>query len=986
MGKKRSLAIVMCLVMVLCILPARPSAAADTRDFVIKSQQLDPTGKYYLKLSVGNDEITQNFYDCGGGTKQRINDALRRKIITEVKAGEATPLYYWTDIANGLFRTEGNCASVDYDRFGQCFNTGNPSYDCFGEIREYLRDTSSKTKGSVGGNNMRSTGLQIAGDFTSVRDEMAKAIKAGIGRKALNVDDILLQGPVQDKTNKGSALSELVKIDNDGKDRTILYTIVTSVNQKTSLQYRYNSFGIAFYDFEPYPIVAKDLKYSFAGEGCSTPEEAKQKGVKGVVFDSVTEPKAQWTDNDTDKELNNVMNWSHQDSYTLTNSTTVTDSRTVGGSITLGFKFGTPKDGLIGKLLEVDISGQFNYSDTFSTSKQTAEAQTAYDNVGGSISMPLPAYTSGCTTQAKTTATLTEDYDMPMAVRYKVAVFSMTGGVYADDVSTSDFKSYDHGCYVNIFGTDSADKGLSAGENLYQRALVNPNNGRQDSSYGTVQKWTDSKTQAWTTEGVDWKCDFLANDAPTKKAIQDLAVYYPMLSGGCSYSVNYDTVKCSAGDVLPLYAPTRFEAVNAVSGDVQMAINGQLNATKQFGIKALNKKGGEYYGFDQSCGSWVVCDETGEPGTSDCISIEERSGDQIVKANKAGKGFITWKLKDGATLSGYKDGASSETVSASNDLPAPIISISVGQDFSGTISVTGEFTGCMGDEGKNLDDYFTVETYDATGKQVEVPYYWEAQELESKGLKVTEHGDLTMSAEGTFHVRACVNNGGDGKSNVYSDWKEITVNPIREIDKLEFDLSGTDVEVSNELSADEIDRWEYDLPSFVRAYDQYGDLWVNELPYLVYTVEGEAAKDATISNFGVLSIRGDGDFDVQAAFYPGIGGPQDSTRKIVKGKGTFSRKKTSTDTPKKSLKVKTSKITVKASKLKKKALTKKVIVTGAEGSITYKKLSGSKKLTINKKTGKIKIKKGTKKGTYKIKIEVSSGGVSVTKTIKVIVK
>ena len=68
------------------------------------------------------------------------------------------------------------------------------------------------------------------------------------------------------------------------------------------------------------------------------------------------------------------------------------------------------------------------------------------------------------------------------------------------------------------------------------------------------------------------------------------------------------------------------------------------------------------------------------------------------------------------------------------------------------------------------------------------------------------------------------------------------------------------------------------------------------------------------------------------------------------------------------------------------------IVTKAKGKVTYTKISGSKKLTINQKTGVITVKKGTKKGTYKIKVKVTAKGnssykaKSKTVNIKIYVK
>jgi hypothetical protein len=66
-----------------------------------------------------------------------------------------------------------------------------------------------------------------------------------------------------------------------------------------------------------------------------------------------------------------------------------------------------------------------------------------------------------------------------------------------------------------------------------------------------------------------------------------------------------------------------------------------------------------------------------------------------------------------------------------------------------------------------------------------------------------------------------------------------------------------------------------------------------------------------------------------------------------------------------------------------------VSVSKAKGEVSYTKVSGNNNITVSD-SGKIKVKKGTKKGTYKIKIEVSAHGNSTyiggTKKVTVKVK
>ena len=125
---------------------------------------------------------------------------------------------------------------------------------------------------------------------------------------------------------------------------------------------------------------------------------------------------------------------------------------------------------------------------------------------------------------------------------------------------------------------------------------------------------------------------------------------------------------------------------------------------------------------------------------------------------------------------------------------------------------------------------------------------------------------------------------------------------------------------------------------------------------------------------------------------------------IISGKNNYNGSKIAYFTIAKAanpLKLKAKKPTVKYAKLKKKkqslALKKAVTVSGAQGKKTYAlssaklgKKNFKKKFTVNKKTGKITLKKRLKKGTYKVKIKVTAAGNGnynkATKTVTVKIK
>ena len=67
------------------------------------------------------------------------------------------------------------------------------------------------------------------------------------------------------------------------------------------------------------------------------------------------------------------------------------------------------------------------------------------------------------------------------------------------------------------------------------------------------------------------------------------------------------------------------------------------------------------------------------------------------------------------------------------------------------------------------------------------------------------------------------------------------------------------------------------------------------------------------------------------------------------------------------------------------------IVSAGKGKLTYKKIKGNKKITIGKSSGKVTVKRGLKKGKYKIKVSVQAAGdanykASALKPITIVVK
>uniref|UniRef100_UPI00388F7CAC hypothetical protein n=1 Tax=Methanobrevibacter sp. TaxID=66852 RepID=UPI00388F7CAC len=146
-----------------------------------------------------------------------------------------------------------------------------------------------------------------------------------------------------------------------------------------------------------------------------------------------------------------------------------------------------------------------------------------------------------------------------------------------------------------------------------------------------------------------------------------------------------------------------------------------------------------------------------------------------------------------------------------------------------------------------------------------------------------------------------------------------------------------------------------------------------------FTYNGKVQKPTvTLTNGAVLKEGVDYTLDWSAASPKNVG----TYTVTVTGIGAYNGTTKATFKINKAanpLAVKAKTVNVKFSAVKKKAQTLAVskVITftkKGQGTLTYAKASGNKKITINKKTGKVTVAKGLKKGTYKVKVKIKAAG------------
>ena len=189
------------------------------------------------------------------------------------------------------------------------------------------------------------------------------------------------------------------------------------------------------------------------------------------------------------------------------------------------------------------------------------------------------------------------------------------------------------------------------------------------------------------------------------------------------------------------------------------------------------------------------------------------------------------------------------------------------------------------------------------------------------------------------------------------------------------------------------------------------DLSLGTLTVANATYTGQKVEPAvTVTLDGAALVQGE---DYTVAYSKNKAAGTNTAKVTVRGTGVFSGKLTGTFTIAKAanpLTVKAKTVTVTGKVNKKGKLKKKTVleasslykVSKAKGTVSYtlgvvkrngKKVTGAqlKKIVVNAKTGKITLKKGLKKGTYKVRVKVKAAGannykagtVKATVTIKV---
>lgn len=655
---KKTLMKTLTFVLVLCMM----TAAIPFSVFAASAKENECTVTYYTdeagtpigikKVQIGD----QVYYDCSGGMYAELNENyLKNVLTTEYKVDENTSitiLEQWANIAAAIFENGGKYTCCpddngdDYDNlYGKNFSNKSDE-NCY--VGGLLADPESNEGGEKGDDYYHSTGLTYTTSLSEVRTAMGNEIAKGVDRRNCSGSDILGQGTCD------SALPQL----NDETKQTVLYNIVTSVGRdgKTP-KYRYNSYGIAFYDFSISVLADENLQY------VTNPGSASGDLTVGNVDTETTYIASQ---------VNNTAKDSSME-FSLENTTseTISSSMQNGSTYTFGESIGV-EAGFSG----IGFSTGFSCEEAFSSILTDEKSSSHSTGSTVTTSCVVPAYTQAILKQEYGSSTSELSYDVPVVLNFKVAIFSMSGDVYADGcgVCTMSTHHYSQSYFYTSFGENNTN----AYESLDYRVNTNSGNNKVnggDSKNGETYVFFErhlpfeNDKDSKSNYDIDWKnveTTYEKNTGSTL-TIGEFSKMIPMLSTGVTSTITCTTCSTEISEYKPLYLPSsvRITNLNEINTNLMQGSTYNLN---KICLDAFNRYDGSYYGFVYGDGHWEVCE-----GSEDVLKITPGTNTITVIGEPGETGCVQWVLNDDVEYTSVYDQGSV----TSEDIEPVIVQFSV---------------------------------------------------------------------------------------------------------------------------------------------------------------------------------------------------------------------------------------------------------------------------------------------------------------------
>ena len=688
----------------------------------------------------------------------------------------------WVSLAYNIFESQPN--SYWWSSWDSIYGSKDADID----FVDYMLNKQSRTIEEEGLMNENvagyvSTGLSVGKSLKDVQQKACDAI-ASLPNRKLTGDDFMERHSIPELTDTA---------------QNVLYSTVTTFDRYgRSEQIGYDSFTIAFYDFQLHVLSNEDQLAGEVTTSTSTPEDGfitltENTGAEDVVsFSTLT--------NTVEETL----------SSSITNSETYTFGQSIGVDVSFSKKVGLgggdggdaveeEEDNLLtgsnplrgGTSVGIDIAAKLTFSEAMSTATTETTSITEITEKSNTVASTVPAHTRAMANQSIANTTVKTVYDCPVGITYKVAIFSMCGTCYDDNAAVQQFDTagYEQRTFATFFGEPTdACSAADAVENLYQRAVKHKDDSGFDQTAGLVRGTRDDGS-SWLSDGLDWDT-IVDQGAPTSSItglkggsdlIETLDSNYPMSLTGGATTITQRSITTEMSDPQPLYPIASIATNLDPNEDYDLTVGDSVTITSHQ-VKAYDASGVAYYGFAPSTGTWKLVNADGSETNADgsavtseavTLSVNANTGAQILTAAAPGTAYMKYFIPENT----YKtaDGVLSSNASVDSPVYTVQVTEEESEPFTGTITVEGSVDAIVGETmNLNTDAGLVVTAKDTTDKEVDLQVSWESQELASKGISVDADGTMTITQAGTFHVRAYA----DG---VYSDWVEVVATEAEDL-------------------------------------------------------------------------------------------------------------------------------------------------------------------------------------------------------------
>lgn len=606
-------------------------------------------------------------------------------------------------------------------------------------------------------------GTSIASVQTELGDKFYKnAVVSGRGTKGESSWDSLVISFAVPGTFENADIAKLTDT------QPVVGVLLSGSEKRNNIMFSYDGVVAYLYNIKVSPVITQniladdnpDVSVSYDTSGST---KYYSSGIKNLTPNSATANQS--VSKSLTETLSNTVN--HSSSYSFSEG------------IKIGPEFPLNK---IAPYKTLDFEVSFSAEQAFSNGWSKTDSLSNTTSQSSSVGVTLPPYSQLQILQSIVDASSTTTYSQPVYISYDVIL------VYYNIAEATTLKP--------------TQKMASFAGDTYR--------GSSDARSDLKVRSTDSLIT--DPDGIS----YTSLDSATLKGITD---NIPMSKAGGVMSYNLTGVASEISSVIASYP---LDSVVLSKGSRTQSLDvGDTQSLDGLTVSGKNKFDSDYFGFDDTSGHWEVVDSSGNSaGTNNGVielTTNAMTGENTVHALSAGTAYLKYVINEdcykAADQAGYtKNSDLSSTAVIEYDV--------VAAPFDGTVTASGSASAVIGGNPLDLSDSasgITATVYDATGKEISpaASVTWEAQEASVKGISIASGRYVTVTKEGTFHVRATYR-------DKTSDWVEIVARNSSTLTSVELADETTPATLAA-ITFDETGTQAVDLSKLsVNAIDQYG--------------------------------------------------------------------------------------------------------------------------------------------------------------------